>query len=469
MTECDTRHDESEGFHRQGSVSSQQDLVQWENASVETCTVISLLGYGLEIIHVRRDAYREHCRLRTARANGTITTIITGSKAGGGELTRFLESDIDIMFVRNNFVCLEDCVSADKFPREITVFRSYSRMSYPGHCRLLLERRGTTTDWNVTDALCDDGHGHELLSSDLFLHNCRKCKFMKGIVQHDRSGPSMPNTLSVTLHTDIVDAFLYHCPSILSKWAARPRHWPLPDVVQQVVSLGAFLTPVGFKGSEYQHVEWRVCFNAGEIELVNNLTETHIKLYFLLKRVKNDVLNPHKKEVSSYTLKNIVLWIAENNHQSLFHERNLLHWLHVALDALRVALDTRELPNYMIPDRNLMAASELDGEQQSSWISTITEMINEGPRMILRLPKIRQALIAHPEPFRWYIRRILELELLMLMNNNRMILCGDESGKVDETDAILQALFRVQEVCLRMRMGGSRVINADAISDRIMM
>ncbi|KAH3865254.1 hypothetical protein DPMN_028293 [Dreissena polymorpha] len=116
--------------------------------------------------------------------------------------------------------------------------------------------------------------------------------------------------------------------------------------------------------------------------------------------VKNDVLNPHKKEVSSYTLKNIVLWIAENNPQSLFHERRLLHWLHVALGALRVALNTRELPYYMIPDRNLMAASELDEEQQSLWISTIKEMINEGPRMILRLPKIRQALIAHPEPFR---------------------------------------------------------------------
>ncbi|KAH3690203.1 hypothetical protein DPMN_194003 [Dreissena polymorpha] len=378
------------------------------------------------------------------------------------------------MFVRNNFVCLEDCVSADKFPREITVFRSYSRTSYPGHCRLLLERRGTTTDRNVTDALCDDGHGHKLRSSDLFVHNCRKCKFMKGIVQHDRSGPSMPNALSGILHTDIVDAFRYHCPSILSKWAARPCHWPLPDVVQQVVSLGAFLTPVGFKGREYQHVEWRVCFNAGEIELIYNLNETQIKLYFLLKMVENDVLNPHKKEVSSYTLKNIVLWIAENNPQSLFHERSLLHWLHVALGALRVALNTRELPYYMIPDRNLMAASELDEEQQSLWISTIKEMINEGPRMILRLPKIRQALIAHLEPFRWYIRRRMELELLMLMNTNRMILCGDKSGEVDETDAILQALFKrmnevIKEVCVRMRLEGSRVINADAISDRIMM
>ncbi|KAH3865708.1 hypothetical protein DPMN_028750 [Dreissena polymorpha] len=247
--------------------------------------------------HTSSERRIQHFRLRTARTNGTITTIITGSKAKG--LIRFLESDIDIMFVRNNFVCLEDCVSADKFPREITVFRSYSRTSYPGHCRLLLERRDATTDRNVTDALCDNGHGHELRSSDLFVHNCRKCKFLKGIVQHDRSGPSMPNALSGILHTDIVDAFRYHCPSILSKWAARPCHWPLSYVVQQVVPLGAFLTPVGFKGREYQHVEWRVCLNAGEIELVYNLNETQIKLYFLLKIVKNDVLIQHKKEVSS--------------------------------------------------------------------------------------------------------------------------------------------------------------------------
>ncbi|KAH3865482.1 hypothetical protein DPMN_028521 [Dreissena polymorpha] len=68
----------------------------------------------------------------------------------------------------------------------------------------------------------------------------------------------------------------------------------------------------------------------------------------------------------------------------------------------------------------------------------------------------------------------MELELLMLMNNNRMILCGDDSGEVDETNAILQALYKrmnevIQEVCVRMRMEGSRVINAAAISDRIMM
>ncbi|KAH3865374.1 hypothetical protein DPMN_028413 [Dreissena polymorpha] len=70
----------------------------------------------------------------------------------------------------------------------------------------------------------------------------------------------------------------------------------------------------------------------------------------------------------------------------------------------------------MIPERNLMATSGLDKEQQRTWISTITEMINEGPRMIRRLQKIRQARTAHPEPSRWNSRRRIELELLQLMH-----------------------------------------------------
>ncbi|XP_052265687.1 uncharacterized protein LOC127868115 [Dreissena polymorpha] len=472
MAERGSRRNDPGGFSVQSSVSSRQDLVQWENGSIETCTLMSWLGYGPEIIQARRDAYMEWGRLMTARACGAATVILTGSKAEG--LTRFLESDRDIMFVHSSAMCIEDGVNADNSPREITVFRSYSRMSYPGHCILLLERRGTIIDSELNDALCDNGYGQELISSDLYVHSFSKFQFEESIVQHDRAGPSRPVTLHGGLHSDLVHAFRYNCPNILSQWASRPRYWPLPKVVQQVVSLGAFLSPVGFKGSEYQHVEWRVCFNTAEIELVNNLNDTQIKVYVLLKMVKRDVLNPLKKEISSYTLKNIVLWIAENNPQSSFHERSMLHWLHEGLDALRVALVTRELPYYMIPNRNLMAACGLEEEQQRTWIATLTEMMDEGPRMILRLPKIRQVLIAHPEPFRWYTRRRTEIELLRLMIMNRMALCMDENGEVDETHVTLQTLHNrenmiLREFYLRMSMEGSRVNNLNDVLEGMLM
>ncbi|KAH3875701.1 hypothetical protein DPMN_038977 [Dreissena polymorpha] len=377
------------------------------------------------------------------------TTIISGSKAEG--LARYLESDTDYIFVLGHVICLEDGVNARTFPTEITIFRSC--MSLPGHCRLITERRGTTIHPAIDDAFCDDGYGRKILSSDLFVHGLPHTTMGYG-VSHDRAGPSLPSSLHLGLDTDCVHALRYYCPNILSKWASRPRHWPPLEVVQQVVSLGALLTPVGFKGSAYQHVEWRVCFNAGEIELVNNLNNTQIKMYVLLKMVKADVLKPRKKEISSYTLKNIVLWIAENNPHSLFHEKSLLHWLHEGLDALRVALVTRELPYYMIPDRNLMAACGLEEEQKRKWIATISEMMKEGSRMVLRLPKIRQALLAHPEPFRWYRSRQIELELLLLIGMNRSgYYLGENGVRIVCPQAIERRIKEiVMEVCLRMSM-----------------
>ena len=102
---------------------------------------MSWLGYVQDIIQARRDAYREWGRLITARACGAVTMIFSGSKAEG--LTRYFKSDLDQMLVLNSVSCLEDGVNALAFAREITVLRSLSSMSYHGHCRLLLERRGT--------------------------------------------------------------------------------------------------------------------------------------------------------------------------------------------------------------------------------------------------------------------------------------------------------------------------------------
>ncbi|XP_052223316.1 uncharacterized protein LOC127839152 isoform X1 [Dreissena polymorpha] len=427
---------------------------QNEQASAETSTLMNVLGYGPHIRQARIEAYKASDRHETAKALGIVTYITTGSKAEG--LTSYLESDIDVLFVTESVICLEDGVDSSCVPVETTIFRSCSRISYSGHCRLLLERYGTHISYLVYNALCDDGFGRGLLRSDLYVNQWLNVKHPEGIVQHERAGPSTPETFGV-LESDTVHALHFYCPSILTRWAARHRYWPSADVVREVVSLGAFVSPVGVKGSDYEHVEWRMCFNTGENVLINNLNDTQVKLYVLLKMVKKDVLQPQKKEVTSFTVKNIVLWIAENNPHSLFHERSMFHWLHEGLYALRVALDTKELPYYMIPGRNLMAACALDHEQKRSWIATIDEMIAEGPRMILRLPKIRQAIIAHPEPLRWYSGRRIEMEMLELIYMNRRALGMDE-----ETDVIMQAINSRQveilrEVGMRMIMEGTRV------------
>ncbi|KAH3869028.1 hypothetical protein DPMN_032184 [Dreissena polymorpha] len=113
------------------------------------------------------------------------------------------------------------------------------------------------------------------------------------------------------------------------------RHGPIdlvtdhrPEVVEKVISMGAFVTPIGYKGSAFNHIEWRICFHTAETELVKNLNDTQIKIYVILKMIINEILKPETKKITSYTLLNIELWLAENNPQTMFHTGSLFHWLH---------------------------------------------------------------------------------------------------------------------------------------------
>ncbi|KAH3793083.1 hypothetical protein DPMN_146588 [Dreissena polymorpha] len=244
------------------------------------------------------------------------TCFTTGSKAEG--LTRIMEKGVD----------------SSNVPWGTNIFRSCSRLTYPGHCILLLERYGILMPDALYNALCDDVYGREFLSSDLYVDPRLNIVDPRGvIVSHERAGPSFP-TSSGGFEQDLVFALHFDCPRILTRWAARPRNWPSLEVVKEVVSLGAFVSYVGVKGSDYEHVEWRICFNTGENVVINNLNDT----------------------------------------------------------------------------------------QKLSWIATINTMMEEGPWIILRLPKIRQALIAHPEPLRLYSGKKIEMEMLELIHRNRFTL-----------------------------------------------
>ncbi|KAH3742001.1 hypothetical protein DPMN_048731 [Dreissena polymorpha] len=41
-------------------------------------------------------------------------------------------------------------------------------------------------------------------------------------------------------------------------------------------------------------------------------------------------------------------------------------------------------------------------------------MMAEGPSVVLRLPKIRKAIVASPEPILWFSKTRMEIEMLWL-------------------------------------------------------
>ncbi|XP_052232347.1 uncharacterized protein LOC127845461 [Dreissena polymorpha] len=470
-------HDESghEYVLRRGGIYSQhsqrQYQTQWENASVEMCNVMTWLGFGSHIRKARRDAYMENDRLLNARYPGGFKIITTGSKAEG--LTSFYESDTDNMFVNGDVMCLGDGLPGDMLPRQTTLFTLNTGSCYHGHCRLLLKLRGTAFCHNLRDALYDDETGRSFLISDLYIYVLNSATLGPGEVRHSRAGPSLPSS-DGAYRLDRVPSFVCDCPSILQRWAERRRNWPPPDIVQKVVSLRAFVTPVGHKGSEFKYVEWRICFNTGENELVSSLNNTQVYIYVILKMVVKDILKPIKKEITSYTVKNLVFWLAENNHQECFTEKNLFNWLCEGLRKLRTALSTTNLSYYMIPERNLMDSCGMNEKQQRTWVETISDMINEGPKLLLRLPKIRQAIVSHPVPLFWYCNRRLEIELLVLKCINRREQCLVVDGVVNESDSMQNSILIrivqiVSEVSRKMIGEGSCVNYLNEIFERMLM
>ncbi|KAH3808870.1 hypothetical protein DPMN_137229 [Dreissena polymorpha] len=123
-----------------------------------------------------------------------------------------------------------------------------------------------------------------------------------------------------------------------------------------------------------------------------------------------------------------------------------------------------------------MVACGLQDEQRRKWVEYIKDMMEEGTRVILRLPRIRQAIICYPEPLLWLNSRRTELEMLELEWLNRHARCMDENDEYDDTDIILQAICMRQieilrEVIQRMFIEGSAVNyrDSDEILRRILM
>ncbi|XP_052800202.1 uncharacterized protein LOC128231427 isoform X2 [Mya arenaria] len=356
-----------------------------EELSVHVCEVLDQLGYSQTMVKHRRESWREGAAKWNEKGQNP-TVIIAGSKGEG--LTPPNESDTDRMFQDNYTVCRipeDDSLTLPDTHYEFTMDREHC---HPGHFRLELKHTGTSENSNIQQALFVHEDGRTFISSEKYTISQIKDKTKETI-----SGPALKeyNELYIWDH---VHAF--PCTSqqqLLSEWINRPRHhnWPTPDMIAEVSKLQAQMVPVGCKSSEHKDIEWRVCFIPGEQRLTDSWNENHFKIYILLKWINNSHLKPICDEISSYILKNIMLWYTEQNPAKIFTKKNLLQNVFSCLKNLQEAIQaSNHLPYYMIPARNLLSG-RVSPEQQQQLIAKLEELIQEGPCTILRCPKVEAA------------------------------------------------------------------------------
>lgn len=373
--------------------------------------VMDCLGYSEEIIRFRATYYKNLAERQTdlfSQVNQQIDLrfdiIYVGSRAEG-VATSNSGSDSDVMCVLRNFLVVDE----GEPENDISVIQTDMEGCAPGYTKLIsLDMNSDTIGSAIlpftTIYNLDEGRFMLLNSYTRNFHELGfgLCNIIFPKLQAkiwQIRGPSI--TLSVNdisegcfpLETELSDNVLampYLSSSILNKWKERSRRyqWPSESVVEEISAAEGFVVPVGPIFSQEQDFEWRICYTTAGLRLVSHLSPVQIKLYILLKMIFKQIVNPHCHFITSYMVKNIVFWVCEGNDAAAFTPDKLIPLLQLSLAFLLQCLHSNFLPNYMIPNRNLLLGK--GGHWERIKLGKLLKgLLTECDIVIFRLRKIR--------------------------------------------------------------------------------
>jgi hypothetical protein len=258
-----------------------------------------------------------------------------------------------------------------------------------GYTFLKLISKGTyfETFENLAYAIVERKRG-KYLSSNLFmtknndnnLHSIKDNFLSKIAHMKEPHGPSIPlyyenfdkvdfpPFMAGLTHKlmDFVRAFPCHAGEILEAWKKRKRNysWPTQVIIDKVMSFPTQVVPVGKMGSIDGELQWRISFTLAEIHLIQSFNNTQTKVFVLMKLIAKHILQPMCHGISSYIMKTVMLWLAEEIDQTAFCEDNLMSRMMDALAFLKTGVENKNLPSYMIPKKNLLENKITREEQQ---------------------------------------------------------------------------------------------------------
>ena len=334
------------------------------------------LGFE-SIIQIRRNIsmLTDHVRNQINSDEGYLFYHV-GSRAEGFRITT---SDIDNMIicqhneVINNTTEISELSCVKLYKAVITMETQYTK---PGYVRLKLE----TDTCMTSERICKSFYYYD---DKLYISSTKFREFMM---------PSLGNNVEVhgpctTINQGIVVHDFAHCfsctsqPTAVQSWVMRCNEYNWPDsvVLEQCISLGCQLAPVGSKKSPHEHLEWRISFILMEKTLIQSLSHSQFMCYGLLKIYLKEVLGSFEEIndlVSSYFMKTVLLWEIQTNSQHNVGADSLLQLFRNCLQRLYTWVKTGNCPNFFIPENN-MFGNRIYGESKHTLQNILESLFTE--------------------------------------------------------------------------------------------
>ena len=373
-----------------------------ERFSIHVSKTLDCIGYKRDMVADRVRWYAEFSKI-TSLFPAFFWIIFAGSKGEG--LSAPDQSDIDGMVVFNDILC-----SGNPGPRDTltypTVFQMDCHNSPPGYTKLKLIKPTVNDQFGCFWWIVCEGGGY--ISSQMFKYIAQSMSWnfnqhMEGVLSMENA--SMHTNGPALTHSHMIRGIKHDCDSVycvpckhfylIDAWKNRCReyNWPPLEMVlnAQNIDTGG-VVPVGPKGSDAQHLEWRICFTKMEMKLIHSFNDTQIKLYVLVKKVSKEILKPVCDDITSYVMKNVVFWMSELVPVEQFREVLLIERLMQALCYLKHCVKMNYLPNYMIPERNLLAR-KLTYPQRLELGNMLDELTELGGAVLLKIGQLKYIMI----------------------------------------------------------------------------
>ena len=291
--------------------------------------------------------------------------ISSGSKSEGLDLKG---SDIDVMFINQNFKVYES--ERDNFQAQRAALIMDTTETHPCFTRLCLHTNYTSLHKDHRNVL--EQHGIKyFLSNKLY-----KQSFSKSITK-DRPMFNKIHGPCISDDDDEFDiAFCLKCDNWISQavpWITRPRSsWLSPEIVNEIIMNGVLFVPIGFKGSIYEDLEWRISFSVAEKIMIFSFNHTQLLCYALLKIVLKEMIEKDedlKTLLCSYYLKTLMFWVSDDANPTTWRPDNIIPCFMACLQRLLYCVEYSTLLHYFISDFNfftLRLSTELEKKTKLS-------------------------------------------------------------------------------------------------------
>lgn len=223
----------------------------------------------------------------------------------------------------------------------------------------------------------------------------------------ERHGPA--HTIKVTSHPDLsrfyhnqslapeIDIlFVIPCkdwPKTAKHWLHRFRkgNWPTKQTITEIVRTGCHLVPVPHSQSRWKSNEWRISFSVAELKLAKSLSSYQRQCYAYFKTI----VKAFTKHIPTFYCKTVLFWVCEDIPQAWWQADTLLQGLTTLLDKLLHCLVSHTLPNYFIPENNLLHHIPQTIVQEEA--KSVCELRQNPLKCLFKVMKTSQYLTAYSQ------------------------------------------------------------------------